>query len=373
MKRVLFITNLPSPYRVDFFNCLSQYCDLTVCYERKVAAGRNAGWTGIINRSYKEVFLDCTPIMEDSSIGLGVIKEIRKQNFDVLFLTNYSSPSIFLAVLYCRAKKIPYIIEYDGGFNVPSSFLKKQVKRLLLAGATVHMTTSHDHKQYLISLGIRPESIVIYPFSSVLEKEIINKPVSDDEKRRLKESLHLSDKKTVIAVGRFIQVKGFDTLLEAIPKVKEDADYLLIGGTSCEEYKTILAKHGIQNVRFIDFMSKETLFKYYQAADVFVLPTRHDFWGLVINEAMANGLPIITTYQCVAGKELIKNGYNGYLVNPDDKDTLSEKINTILSDDVLRKSMAEHSIEVIRGYSIETMASAHKTIVTEGISSSLVR
>ena len=62
------------------------------------------------------------------------------------------------------------------------------------------------------------------------------------------------------------------------------------------------------------------------AADAFVLPTREDIWGLVINEAMAYGLPVVTTDRCNAGLELIKNNVNGYVVHVDDKGELAKKL-----------------------------------------------
>ena len=80
-----------------------------------------------------------------------------------------------------------------------------------------------------------------------------------------------------------------------------------------KEYINYISEHQLTNVFFFDFMNKELLFKYYQISDLFVLPTREDIWGLVINEAMANGLPIITTDKCVAGKELIND--NGYIIS----------------------------------------------------------
>ena len=63
----------------------------------------------------------------------------------------------------------------------------------------------------------------------------------------------------------------------------------------------------LKNVYFIPFQNSDIIELYFKAADLFVFPTREDIWGLVINEAMANALPIITTDRCVAGLELIEN------------------------------------------------------------------
>ena len=96
---------------------------------------------------------------------------------------------------------------------------------------------------------------------------------------------------------------------------------------------------------------------------MFVFPTREDIWGLVVNEAMANGLPIITTDKCVAGLELIEDGENGYIVPVENVDMLARKITFLLQNDSLRKIMAQKSLEYIKRYTIENMVVAHLKII----------
>ena len=108
------------------------------------------------------------------------------------------------------------------------------------------------------------------------------------------------------------------------------------------------------------FKKKEKLADYYKAADLLVLPTESDVWGLVINEAMACGLPIVTTDRCVAGLELVEDGVNGYLVPVDDREALAEKIRLVLSADY--REMGVRSLEKIRPYTLENMARSHVEI-----------
>ena len=96
---------------------------------------------------------------------------------------------------------------------------------------------------------------------------------------------------------------------------------------------------------------------------MFTLLSRGEAWGLVINEAMANGLPIVTTNRCVAGLELVKNGENGYIVPVDDVPATVEAIQKVMDADT--KKMSERSLEIIRGYTIEAMAEAHVRILSK--------
>ena len=95
-----------------------------------------------------------------------------------------------------------------------------------------------------------------------------------------------------------------------------------------------------------------------------MLPTKSDVWGLVINEAMAQGLPVVTTDGCVAGVELIENGVNGYIVPVDDNEALTEAIAKTLRGDY--RQMGRQALETIRPYTIENMVKAHVEIFSDG-------
>ena len=119
----------------------------------------------------------------------------------------------------------------------------------------------------------------------------------------------------------------------------------------------------LNNVHFIDFKNKDTLKEYYHVADVFVLPTREDIWGLVINEALAYGLPVITTDKCMAGLEMIENGKNGYIIPVNDVKKLSEKLTFILSEKDFYKELRKRCFETAEVYTIEKMSEAYEKIL----------
>lgn len=109
------------------------------------------------------------------------------------------------------------------------------------------------------------------------------------------------------------------------------------------------------NIVFVEFKKKEDLIEYYRAADLFVLPTREDIWGLVVNEAMAVGTPVITTTNCGAGMEILKNGEGGRIVPPEDSDSLATAMQEMLKDDELAKQ-TKYTIKNAEVYTIENMA-----------------
>ena len=95
--------------------------------------------------------------------------------------------------------------------------------------------------------------------------------------------------------------------------------------------------------------------------------SRGDVWGLVINEAMAFGLPIITSDKCIAGLELVSNGENGHIVDIEDIDLVEDKTKQLLKDEDLLVEMGKNSYLKILKYTIETMATSHQSIFWGGV------
>ena len=101
--KVFFLANIPSPYRVDFFNELGKYCDLTVFFERQNALGRE--WARKKDLNYKSIFLNGIKIGEDSSLCLDIIKYIKKDMFDIFIVGGYGTCTGMLAIQLLKTKK----------------------------------------------------------------------------------------------------------------------------------------------------------------------------------------------------------------------------------------------------------------------------
>lgn len=362
IMKVLFLTNVPSPYRVDFFNELGELCELTVLYERKKASYRNDKWMSDNSANFKSVFLKGINIKKDTSINFEVIKYLDKKLFDIIVIGGYSTPTGMMAIEYCKIRKIPFVLNADGGMIGSENKVKYKLKRHFIQSASVWLSTGFNTSRYLIHYGAK-ERIYRYPFTSIREKDIIDKPLTIEEKKLIKTKLGLEDKPTAIAVGRFIYDKGLDVLIDSWKNVSNDYNLLIIGGG--EEKDNLIAqieKNNLDNIKLLDYMDPADLVDYYKASDIFILPTRGDVWGLVVNEAMANGLPVITTDKCVAGLELITEGKNGYIVPINDENALSLRANELLSNKNLQEDMSKRNIERIKMYTIENMAKKHMDI-----------
>ncbi len=362
MKRVLYLTNIASPYRVRFFDELSRYCDVTVLYydRNDEQKDRSADWFTQGSGAHKGVQLQKrVATIAGESLCLDVLSWL-KQKFDTVVIHGYSSTTAMLAMLWLKVHKRPFYLEVDGGLIRQESGLKFRFKKLLVGSADRWLSSGEATTDFLVHYGAARERVDTYPFSSLEECDILKNPVSREEKLQLRRELGIDCENMILSIGQFIPRKGFDILLEAAAKRKISADFYIVGGEPTEEYLQQKRRLGLANVHFVGFLKKEPLSKYYRAADLFVLPTREDIWGLVINEAMACGLPVITTNKCVAGLELVENGVNGYIVPTEDVAALAEKMEEALRGDLT--SMGAESLRKIRPYTIENMARGHARI-----------
>lgn len=366
MKKVLFITNYPAPYRVKFFDELGTKADITVLFGDKIEdkKHRNANWYVSSNGNFRVVQLERNlATIRGRSLCLDVIDWLKKP-FDAIVVCGYSSPTVMLAMAYMRLHKIPFYMEVDGGLIREDSSAKYHFKKALVSSASGWISSGKYTTEYLLHYGAQKDKIYEYPFSSLREADILAETVSRKEKLAIRKELGITEEKMVLSIGQFIPRKGFDVLLKSAAGLDSDTGIYIVGGEPTPEYLEMVKTMQLQNVHFVGFLKKEELVRYYKAADLFVLPTREDIWGLVINEAMAYGLPVITTDKCVAGLELIENGVNGYIVPVEDDKVLAEKIRLVLASDFCK--MGEASLQAIRPYTIENMAKVHVEIFENG-------
>ncbi|MEX2454894.1 MAG: glycosyltransferase family 4 protein, partial [Rhodospirillaceae bacterium] len=129
--------------------------------------------------------------------------------------------------------------------------------------------------------------------------------------------------------------------------------YLLIAGDGelRAELEALAADAPEGSVRFLGFRGQTELPPLYDICDVFVLPSDTEPWGLVTNEAMNAGRPVIATTEVGAARDLVADGDNGFVVQPGDIDALSGALLKLFSDPELRARMGRRSLEIVGAWS----------------------
>lgn len=353
---ILFISNIPSPYNLGYLEELGKLTKVIAIFERGASSERDESWKRINAVNFECIILSGMKIGVDMAYSPRIKAYIKKYRDYKIIIGNPASPTGMCAISYCKRKKIAYALQSEGGIPKNGKGVKEKFKSSLISGANLYLSGMSIRNDYFLHYGAPRERIKQYPFTSLEKKDILEKLPDPSEKEIIKKSLGINEERVIISVGRFIPVKGHDAFLEACRSLDSTIGIYLIGGEPTKELRGFVSENNMSTVHFIDFQEREKLNQYYKAADLFVLATRGDTWGLVINEAMANGLPIITTKKCVAGVELVENDVNGYLVDSDNIEQMRHSIETVIYDFDKCVRMGTESLKRIRRYSYEEMA-----------------
>jgi glycosyltransferase involved in cell wall biosynthesis len=165
----------------------------------------------------------------------------------------------------------------------------------------------------------------------------------------------------ILFVGRLVPEKGVFDLLDAYAKLergqRSEVGLVFAGeGVSRKDLAERARRISPGIVCFQGFAQRENLAGLYALAENLVLPTHSDPWGLVVNEAMACGLPIIVSSVAGCSADLVEDGWNGYALPPKDSEKLSVAIGSLLQQVGLKERMSARSLERIRNYSPEACA-----------------
>ena len=172
------------------------------------------------------------------------------------------------------------------------------------------------------------------------------------QRAALRERWGLPDRPMVLFAGRLIRVKGVDVLMRAFGGLREEVGeaQLVVVGDGPEEgrLRALGRELGMGDaVHFMGFQQRERLVELYACAEVFCLPSRHEPWGVVVNEAAACGLPLVVSDRVGAGADLVMDGENGYVVAWGDVSALRSALLSCLSDGRRGEAMGRRSREIV--------------------------
>ena len=319
--KVLYLTNIHNPYRDEFFEQLGQQCDLTVIFEAHDDDARDASWfNGAQGYSYQEVFLP-TGI----AAGFKGLRGIIAEGWDVVVVGCYNSKVQMLAIEHMRRRKIRYAVNLDGPLFYSKSSIKRAVRKHVLRNADLYLVAGKTSVGSVRrEVGASDGKIVPYSFSSLTEAQLSARATLCEQR----------DENLILCVGQFLPYKGIDVLLDAFAGMQnEDLRLRLIGaGKRNAELEKAIAERGLTDrAEAIAFMPPEELALEYARAGLFVLPSRQECWGLVVNEAAACGCPIVSTWGAGAAMEFLADGYPQFLAEPAKADSLALTIGSFLA------------------------------------------
>ncbi len=365
--RVLLLTEIIAPYRIPVFNALARHegLDLHVIflaetdkklrqwdiYKNEIRFSHQVlpSWRW---RAGKGNFL----------LNRGLWSALNKVSPQTIICGGYNYAASWEALLWARRHKRAFVLwsESNGQDARAGRAWVEWLKIYFLNRCDRFVVPGKASFEYLKSLGRPDASILTAPnavdnslFAAAAENARAN-PAEFREKLNL-------PSRFILFVGRLVREKGIFDLLEAYAKLesslRSEMGLVFAGAGVCRGELAERAKRISPGaVYFPGFAQREDLGAVYALAETLVLPTHSDTWGLVVNEAMACGLPIIVSSVAGCSSDLVEDGWNGYVVPPLDPEKLSVAIDSVVRRSELNRQMSARSLQRIQNYSPEACA-----------------
>ncbi len=378
--RLAYVVSHPIQYQAGLLRLLAAQPDIDLlvlfCSDFSVRSYKDEGfgtavtWDTPLLEGYRHVVLprvrDTNNPSPTSPIAFGFYRHLRRgidgAPFDAVWIHGYSTVNALHAMLAAKALGIPVLLRAESWLEDRSrSKWKLQLKRgffhmlrSLVHGALPIGSRNAEYWRYYFGETF-PSFLVPYTVDNrYFAERSVAAAASRDE---LLHDLEIEAGHPVILFASKLQErKHCDHLLEAFLQLQLPAGtpepYLLIvgDGEMRHDLERRAAASGSHHIVFAGFRNQSELPRFFELSSVFVLPSRHEAWGLITNEAMASGMPVIVTESAGCTPDLVRDGVNGFSYPVGDISALRSALETCLSPG-RAQDMAQHSREIIAGWS----------------------
>jgi glycosyltransferase involved in cell wall biosynthesis len=351
------ITEIIAPYRIPVFNELAKRneLDLHVIFLSENDPSLRQ-W-----RVYKEEIEFKYVVLQswrrrvgrfNLLVNRGMAAALDRAVPDAILTGGYNYLASWQAVHWAKAHKVPMMLwtESTASDERRGHPITEFLKRHFLSLCRSFVVPGIASANYLHDLNISRDRIFVAPNA-----------VDVDRFSRLSEGARRSrphdlPARYFVYVGRLVRAKGVFDLLEAYsrlgPEVRSSVGLVFVGGgRDLNQLMQHAARIKPGNIYFPGFIHGDELVRFYTFAEALVFPTHSDTWGLVVNEAMCCGLPVILTNVAGCTSDLVKDEWNGFVVPPGDVPQLADAMTRLATDSSLRTEMAARSWERIQAYS----------------------
>ncbi len=374
--RALVLADVPSPHQNVFFDAITDLgeVELEVTFCRRTMPGR--AWSGEGPARTKTVFLpelSIGPLPTNPSL----LPHLLARPHHLPFVIGYYLPGLLAAGLMLGALGRRWVFWMDAlqPLREEGPWLKRAAARAsrewFLERATTFLSTGNKGRQALLEAGVPSERAFEIPFvvdSDWIHSSVTEARVQRDEVRR--EVGAPRDATVLLFVGQMIRRKGIDTLIEAAAGLPGDLrvrlHVLLIGdGEDKPRFQELAAQRGLQDrFHFLPNLDIRELPRYWAASDALVLPSRFDAWGVVVDEALTAGLPVLGSDACGAVVDRVIPNVNGWRFPAGDVAGLRSELSKLLALDPERlREMAGAARDSMEPFSPKAMARKFTQVV----------
>lgn len=279
-------------------------------------------------------------------------KRLSELDADVVWMHGYDAPALWAAWLWCRWRHRPIIFRGDSnvlsevvrGLDSPRMRVKRLLVREFLRPIRGYLTIGTANERYFQLYGADPATF--HRASFMVDVDMFRRRAAEQRQAGcpLKAQMGIKAPRVILYIGRFVPAKGLDTLLAAfeaaLPRLGDVALVMVGSGPQLDAYRAKAAHLG-DRVVMPGFREAHEVASIFGIGDVFALPSFDEPWGLVVNEAMAAGLPVVASDRVGAAVDLVLPGRTGERFPAGDVPALTAALERVLADESRTREMGE--------------------------------
>jgi len=373
--KLAIVVSHPIQYQVPLYKKLAQNprLDLTVyfCADFGLKPRKDPGfgvtykWDIPLLEGYRYKFLRNYSMRPSTGkfgqINPGIIPELFFQRYDAVLVHGYTTVKDWLTFIGAWFSRTPIFVRGDSHLLLSRSLAGRLTRKIALP-------IFFKNVRNFLSIGSKNR--IFYKHYNVPDNKIVHTPYAVDNERfeksyailknhreRIKKQLNLPPKKRLILyASKITPRKRPMDLLKAFEKINHNGNLSLVfvgDGELRLRLEHYAKDAGLNNIHFFGFQNQSQLPMFYSIADVFVLPSENEPWGLVINEVMNFQVPIVTTDLVGSAYDLVKQGENGYVYKCGDIKALANCLKSVLDDTDNSRRMGKSSKEIISKWGYE--------------------
>jgi glycosyltransferase involved in cell wall biosynthesis len=378
--RLAHIVTHPIPYYAPLYRELSARpeVDLTVFFASDFSVreyedrgfARGVAWDTPLLEGYRYCFMPSArgrKLSGDQMLykpSLDIMRSAGNGSFDAVWVHGYANVNTWLSFLLTRLRGKAFLVRDDPVLQHARPGWRRAVKYPILRAVFRRaggLYVGEQNRRYLLHYGMPEEHL--FPALHCVDNAFFQAKAAElaDRRDSLRESLGVGGEEPVILFcGKFVAKKQPLRIIEAFARFRDrrPARLLMVGeGELRPTAEQMVAQRGIPDVVFAGFLNQSEIVRAYAAADAFVLFSSHfETWGLVVNEAMNFGLPVVVSDKVGCADDLVREGRNGYVVPHDDVGALAAALEAVFESPERPAELGARSREIIDEYSVERCA-----------------
>lgn len=338
MDKTIFITPLPAFYKVNLYNEVAKSKDISVWFlGNETIENRSSDFVSA-EMNFNHCLINTGSFQNRNKIGSSfkLIKKLIIQNYKEVIIGGWDTVEFWLVILLLNRNKISLVLE-SSFIESKTNWIKGFLKKVFLRRVSKVYASGDNHIKLLQDLNydggiIKTKGVGLINYISK------SQPLESYQKK-------------FIYIGRLSEVKNLPFLIKIFNKLSDFS--LTIIGEGPDKIK--LESMSEPNINFFGSVQNKELSQYFLQNNFLILPSLSEPWGLVVEEALYNGMPIIVSKNC-GSVDLIKNEFNGYIFDPDSTTDL-EKIIKGINDNIYQKLKYNIASNYIESKDMDQVAS----------------